>query len=187
MGRDKAWLELDGRPLLVHVVEILASRCRPIVVAAAPGQRLPSVQGIVRVDDPEPGAGPLVGVVAGLAALAEAGVDRAYLGSSDAIGISVEHVAFMLDRLARPGLDAIVPRSSDGQLHPLAAALAVAPMLARARAQLEAGRPRLIELVTGPQIELVDADALPDPRVLAPCNTPQEWAALRGGARPTPE
>ncbi|HLT40247.1 MAG TPA: hypothetical protein VK034_28405, partial [Enhygromyxa sp.] len=106
-------------------------------------------------------------------------------------GLSERHVAFMLERLSRrsraPTTSAVEPWSSiiaavpideHGRRHPLAAAVAVAGLRARAAEQLAAGRHRLQELFVGPDVVEVASAELPDPEVLAPCNTPQQWAEL---------
>lgn len=190
MGRDKAWLELDGRPLIAWVIELLARRCSPIVASCRPGQPLPEVAGVEalwRVDDPTPDAGPLIGLHAALARLRAHGVTQAYLSSCDAAGLSERHIELMLERLrAEPSAIAAVPVEEDGRRHPLAAALDVFPMHARATALLAAGEARLQTLLTGPGVVEIPVAELPNPEVLAPCNTPQEWAALltRRAARP---
>jgi molybdopterin-guanine dinucleotide biosynthesis protein A len=181
MGRDKAWLDLEGRPLLVHVISIVAERCRPIVVAARPGQELPKIDHprVERIDDDLADGGPLVGIIRGLSRLAERGIERAYLGSCDAAAITTTHVAFMLDTLREdPRKVAAVPCDHDGRAHPLASAVVVDAMLARAKSQLSRQDLRLQELFQGPQIGRLPAARLPDPDVLAPCNTPEQWAAL---------
>lgn len=183
MGRDKAWLELDGRPLLVHVVELLGRcGCSPIVISARPGQALPEIVGVEtwRIDDPIADVGPLVGLHAVLEQLASKGVARAYLGSCDAAGLSEPHVTWMLERLrAGPASTiAAVPIDAEGRRHPLAAVIDVGCLLACATAQLAAGGQRLQALFEGPGIIEIPIDELPDPEVLAPCNTPQEWTAL---------
>jgi len=181
MGRDKAWLELDGRPLLAHVIELLARRCSPIVVSCRPGQVLPELRSgaVWRVDDPTPDAGPLIGLHAALARLDAAGVGDAYLSGCDAAALSERHVQFMLERLrAEPDAIAAVPVEIDGRRHPLAAALDVSELLARASAQLAAGEARLQALFSGPRTVEVAIAELPDPEVLAACNTPREWDQL---------
>lgn len=181
MGRDKAWLELDGRPLLARVIETLARECSPIVVSCRPGQALPESLGVERwrVDDPTPDAGPLVGLHAALERLRALAVTQAYLSSCDAAGLSERHVQFMLERLrAEPGAIATVPVESDGRRHPLAAAIDVTQMHARATAQLAAGDARLQSLFVDPRVVEIPIAELPDPEVLAPCNTPEEWADL---------
>jgi molybdopterin-guanine dinucleotide biosynthesis protein A len=182
MGRDKAWLEFGGRPLLVHVVAIVAECCRPIVVAARVGQALPPLEhrAVERIDDALDDGGPLVGIIAGLTRLSERGVERAYIGSCDAAGITTAHVRFMLSALrSAPTMVAWVPCDVDGRAHPLASAVIVDAMLARATAQLSRQDLRLQALFQGPQIGRIPAAQLPDPHVLAPCNTPEQLEALR--------
>jgi molybdopterin-guanine dinucleotide biosynthesis protein A len=182
MGRDKAWLEFGGRPLLVHVLAIVAERCRPIIVAARAGQELPPLEhhAVERVDDAMADGGPLVGLLAGLARLSERGVERAYVGSCDAAAITTGHVDFMLAELRRaPTMVALVPCDIDGRAHPLASAVVVDAMLTRAKSQLSRQDLRLQALFQGPQIGRIPAAKLPDPDVLAPCNTPEQLAALR--------
>jgi molybdopterin-guanine dinucleotide biosynthesis protein A len=186
MGRDKAWLELGGRALLVHVVSIVAERCRPIIVAARAGQELPPLEhrAVERVDDARDDGGPLVGIVAGLERLSERGIERAYVGSCDAAAITTAHVDFMLAELRRaPTMVALVPCDVDGRAHPLASAVVVDAMLTRAKSQLSRQDLRLQALFQGPQVGRIPAAKLPDPDVLAPCNTPEQWAALRLAAR----
>jgi molybdenum cofactor guanylyltransferase len=182
MGCDKAWLEFEGRALLVHVVAIVAERCRPIVVAARAGQQLPPLEhpAVERVDDQLIDGGPLAGIVAGLSRLSEHGVERAYIGSCDAAAITTAHVAFMLDALREaPSKVALVPCDRDGRAHPLASAVVVDAMLTRAKSQLSRQDLRLQALFQGPQVLRIASARLPDPEVLAPCNTPEQWEALR--------
>jgi molybdopterin-guanine dinucleotide biosynthesis protein A len=186
MGREKAWLEFGGRPLLVHVIAIVAERCRPIIVAARAGQTLPPLEhrAVERIDDAIADGGPLVGIVAGLTSLSERGIERAYIGSCDAAAITTEHVGFMLSALrSAPTMVAMVPCDVDGRANPLASAVVIDAMLTRAKAQLSRQDLRLQALFRGPQIGRIPAARLPDPDVLAPCNTPEELEALRLRAR----
>ena len=69
-GSDKLVAELDGRPLLHHALEAVATVAAQIVVVAAPGIE-PSIpvdlaSRVRVVHDPEPFGGPLVGLVAAL-------------------------------------------------------------------------------------------------------------------------
>lgn len=179
MGRDKAAIVVAGQPLLARVLASVAPRCRPIVVAARAGQVLPAVAvAYERVDDPPAlvGGGPLVGIVAGLERLAARGAAHAYLGSCDAIGLGDDHVAFMLAELdADPHASVAIVRDRAGRLHPLAAAVRVGPVLAHARAALDAGERRLQRVfATLPAPAIVEPAALPRPEALAPCNTPAQ-------------
>lgn len=179
MGRDKSWLEFDGRPLLAHVIELLAGRCAPIVVSTQAGQTLPPVAvELIRVDDPTVDAGPIVGLRAALLQLEARGVAFAYLSSCDAAALSEVHVNFMLERLRNREALAVVACDADGRRHPLASAVAVSAMLARVEDRIAAQDHRLQALFSGPEMLEIASDELPDPEVLAPCNTPQEWALL---------
>lgn len=66
LGMPKAWLEWDGRPLLLRILDRLATLApeSPIVVAQ-PGQELPDGD-YRRVDDRVPDSGPVAGLAAGL-------------------------------------------------------------------------------------------------------------------------
>ncbi|HEX4091140.1 MAG TPA: molybdenum cofactor guanylyltransferase [Trebonia sp.] len=73
MGAPKAALEWHGSTLLRRTVGIVARATEgPVIVVRASGQPLPELPpGIVVVDDPRPGKGPLQGIAAGLAAVAD--------------------------------------------------------------------------------------------------------------------
>ncbi len=183
MGRDKAWIDIHGETMLQRVARTLATRCDPLVISAAPGQELPALGSLgaawIRVDDPQLDAGPLVGIAAALECALKWGVDLAYLGSCDAAGLSTAHVTHMIDELRRrPEASALVPEDREGRRHPFAAALRCAPMSARAQALIERGEGRLQSLFRGPDVHPVPVSSLPDPRVLAPCNTPAQLCEL---------
>jgi molybdopterin-guanine dinucleotide biosynthesis protein A len=75
MGTPKADLDWHGTPLVAHVASTLRDALGggPVVVVRAPGQVLPTLPpGVAVAEDARPGAGPLQGVAAGLAAVAAA-------------------------------------------------------------------------------------------------------------------
>lgn len=72
MGRDKATLEHEGERLVDRAVRLLASLCDEVLVASGDGRRLEV--GVRQVADVVPGAGPLAGIAAGLAAAASPAV-----------------------------------------------------------------------------------------------------------------
>jgi len=70
MGRDKAFVEIDGETLAARTARIVAGICDVVVVVGAPGRALPPLpSGIVEAFDDERFQGPLAGITAGLAAL----------------------------------------------------------------------------------------------------------------------
>lgn len=196
MGRDKAWLELEpGRPLLLHVVEAvragLGADAGPLVVVAAPGQRLPELpREVLRVDDPDErvGAGPLAGILTGLDALgkeAGGGVDLAYLGATDTPLLVPAHVRAMLDALDRrfQVADAVVPFTPglphERRPHPLASAVRVAPARRLAAVLVAQGERRLRALLPeGLQTRLLSTARLPAPDAVLSANTPEDWDRL---------
>ncbi len=68
MGRDKAWLEIDGKPLWQHQLEKLRSLASEVIISARPG-RFDSVNTGCRIIlDEVPDVGPLGGLSAALQA-----------------------------------------------------------------------------------------------------------------------
>lgn len=160
-GSDKLAAVLDGRLLLHHALEAVAMVAGPLIVVAAPGVDPPipeHLSGRVRVvHDPESYGGPLVGLVAALAA---AETTTALVVGGDMPGL----VPAVLQRLAvtvepgRPAAHLEVP----GRVQPLPMALAVAPALATGSAVLGRGGRSLRELL----LEL-GAAQIPTPAWLA--------------------
>ncbi len=189
MGVAKAWLDWRGRPLLSHLAGIMADFGARVIVVGSPGQELPPLpEGSVRVDDP-PGdrGGPLVGIGVGLEALGAAPRpgEIALLSACDSVFLSPVHLDFLVAALVDdPDAEAVLPidppdpASGKRFAHPLASALRAAAGLEAARALLAAGRRRPVALFDALRRTLrVDAERLPDPRVLQTCNTPEEYAA----------
>ena len=117
MGRDKATMAHPDRPdrtMVEHTVAVLATRCAPVFVVAAPGQSLPALNAEILVDQVR-GAGPLPATGRGLRAAAAAGRGRAFLAAVDMPNLDVE----LIDELAvHRGVDVVLPW--DGRDHYLA-------------------------------------------------------------------
>lgn len=62
MGRDKALMEIDGSPAVRRMHDILKCQCDRVIVAARP-ENSTVFSGVDVVVDPEPGKGPLMGIV----------------------------------------------------------------------------------------------------------------------------
>jgi molybdenum cofactor guanylyltransferase len=118
MGRDKATMPHPGSaaPTMVEfTVSILARRCEPVFVVAAPGQLLPTLPGAVVLRDEVPGSGPLAATGLGLRASADAGAARAVVCAVDMPDLTGE----LIDALAdQPDADVVLPW--DGRDHYLA-------------------------------------------------------------------
>jgi len=62
-GVSKAMLELGGRPLAVHVGEVLAEVCDPVALVCKPDTELPPIADVERWDEPAEPRHPLTGIV----------------------------------------------------------------------------------------------------------------------------
>lgn len=189
MGSPKAWLEWRGKPLLAHIVDIVASVCdHPVVVVGVPGLELPPLHpAAVRVDDPTEfdQGGPLVGLFTGLGVLAAHQTDIAFLGACDNLFLTADYLRLLFATLREePGLGGILPvdapasgEATDRHFpHPLASAVRVAPAHAAARDVLAKGGRRPLFMFDRIGARWLDTSSLPDRDVLRTCNTPQEYA-----------
>ncbi len=134
MGQPKASLPFGGQTLLTLVVERISDAVSSVVVVAAVDQEIDALPKAAKlVHDDEPGRGPLAGLAAGLAALADH-CDAAYVSSCDSPFVSPLVIRRIFELL---GADAICVPYVDGRLHPLAAVYRV-DLLPLVRSQLRA-------------------------------------------------
>ena len=122
MGLDKASLPFGDETMLARVARLLAQVVDPLVVVAAPDQKLPEVAvPVTVVFDRAKDQGPLEGLAAGMEALSDR-VDAVYATSCDVPLLAVDFVRLVIASLANH--DVAVPRD-DRYFHPLAAAYRV--------------------------------------------------------------
>jgi molybdenum cofactor guanylyltransferase len=193
MGTPKAALEWHGSTLLRRTVGILARVADgPVVVVRAPGQPLPQLPTEVEVvDDPREGLGPVQGLAAGLAAVADR-TEVAFVCSTD---LPFLHPAFArrVLRAVTDGADVGLPLAR-GHPQPLAAAYrtALAPVAGRL---VREERLRPAFLFEECQVTRLDETALradpilaaldPDLDSVVNVNEPGDYQAAR--TRPAPE
>lgn len=126
MGTDKAALDWDGRPMLAVITETVRQRCEPVLVVASPESA--AYQGLAEggtdqsltwVTDEFPGAGPLGGLAAGLAAAARAGASAAFVCATDMPLIE----AALIDEMLRGFTDSaqVLLARDEQRDHPMAA------------------------------------------------------------------
>ncbi|GGM72219.1 hypothetical protein GCM10010106_18150 [Thermopolyspora flexuosa] len=193
MGTPKAWLDWHGSTLLYRTAAVLRRTVGgPVVVVAAPGQRLPHLPaGVTVTEDPVEGRGPMQGLAVGLAAVADA-AETAFVCSTDMPFLHPAFVRRVLRELADSPADLALPVVG-GYRQPLAAAYRtslaglVADLLAKG--DLRPGmlfqhctvawldEPRLL---TDPDLAACD----PSLESVTNVNTPEDYAAAR--ARPAP-
>jgi molybdopterin-guanine dinucleotide biosynthesis protein A len=194
MGRPKATLEWHGSTLLHRVTGIVARAVDgPVVVVRAAGQELPALPPGVRiVEDAADGRGPLQGLAAGLAAVAdEARV--AYVSSTDVPLLHPAFVRAVLRVASDDDVDVALP-IVHGFRHPLAAAYATSLLPAveeliaddRMRPAFLFERCRVRELDEADLLrdrELAEAD--PELLSVLNLNEPDDYERARARAAPS--
>ena len=116
MGRPKALLPFDDKPLIAHLVQRLSQRFSDIVVVAAPDQSLPSLP-VTLVRDAVAYQGPVGGLYYGLRAIRGA---AAFVTSCDVPFLQLPFIDYLVSQLAHNGrdYDVVVPVWQD-RLQPL--------------------------------------------------------------------
>lgn len=166
MGTDKAALDWDGEPLLARVVRIVGERCRPVYVVAP--QESAAYRGLFGtggpeatwVTDEEPGAGPLAGLAAGLAAAREGGSSWAFVCATDMPLISGELIEELL-RGVTPSKQAVIARDSQRE-HPMAGLYRTdaAPVIAGLSASGERRMLAVLDALTTHRVAVSEPDWL---------------------------
>lgn len=146
-GREKALLDLAGRPMLARVIARFAHQVSDIAINANGDPARFSAFGLPVIADPMPDyPGPLAGVLAGLrwAAAGPARATHLATVSSDTPFIPLD----LVSRLAGEGGRGIVVAQSGGRPHPVAALwpLGIASDLERALATGERRVQRWVEM-----------------------------------------
>jgi molybdopterin-guanine dinucleotide biosynthesis protein A len=175
IGRDKAALELNGRPLLAWVVDALRVAFE-VVLVVGPSERETLVPNVPIIPDAYPGQGPLGGIAT---ALRHTGAGRIFVAACDMPFLS-HALARYLAALA-PEAAAVVPRSERG-VEPLCACYGRA-CLPVAEALLASGELAMTDLLARVAARIVAPEEWrahdPVGRSLLNVNTAEEWEAAR--------
>lgn len=150
LGRPKALAPWAGGTLLSHALATLRALCDEVVVAAPRDLELP-LEGVLRADDAPGTAGPLAGLVAGLASRP---YERALALGVDLPLASAPLLAAIGGRLA--GHAAVVP-APGGRAQPLAAWYAPGALTPLAAALARGARALVPEVEALPALRLDDA------------------------------
>jgi len=171
MGRDKATLAFSGpsgtTTMVEHVVSVVAPRCAPVFVIAAPGQPLPVLDAQVIRDDVR-GVGPLLATGRGLRAAAEAGLQWAFVCAVDMPFLSADVIDELAGPASRTDADVVLPW--DGRNHYLAG-LYRTDLAERIAALVAAGERSMRALIDRVDTQQVVLDAQ---RSLTNANTPAD-------------
>lgn len=142
-GSNKALHPIDGRPMVLHIADVLGSFARPVTLVGSPADyatlELPAIPDLVA------NAGPLGGLVT---ALKHARKDWILVAACDMPRLTEAPLAALLEATRRTPSQAVVPRTRDGRLQPLCATYSKTALAALAAA-LQAGRRKLIDAFDG--------------------------------------
>lgn len=109
MGRDKAWLELEGKPMLLRQIERLeAAGCAEVLVSGPAGRDYEEF-GKRLIPDSITNGGPLAGLCAGISAATH---DLVLSVAVDLPNLGVEFLRWLVD--GAENVDAVCPRSERG-------------------------------------------------------------------------
>ena len=153
MGRDKARVLLDGRPLITHVLERAAPLGDEVIVTTNAPRAYAFLGGVRLVADEQPGAGALAGL---RTALRAASHERLLVLACDLPFVCVPLIEHLLR--AAPAADVVVPRWR-GELEPLQAVYRRSCLAAVERALAE-GRRRMIDFHADVRVHVVEEDVV---------------------------
>ncbi len=165
MGRDKSLLDVDGQPLIAHVIAQLDPWLAPVLISANAPDKYAFLQRPV-IPDAVTGQGPARGIASALAASPR--------GRNLVVACDIPRIDRALGRSlvqALEGADVAVPVDPQGHLEPLFAAYRrrAAPAL---RTLLDAGGRRIADAYAGLRVRRL----VPEPnRRLVNLNTRADW------------
>ena len=175
MGQDKAWIELDGEPLIRRVANVLAQVADEVIIVANDPKY--ATLGLRVVPDRFPDGGALGGIATGVSAATH---DRVLVAACDMPFLSAEVWRVLLDH--RYEADVVIPKIGGEfeTLHALYTKACVAPM----ERALAAGKLRVISFFDDVRVKPIEEQELrvadPTLRSFTNVNTPEELAtALR--------
>jgi molybdenum cofactor guanylyltransferase len=171
MGMDKAFLKLDGIPMIEHVLRSLKAVCRDIIIVTNSPQSY-EAYGVVVVTDAFDMRGPLTGIYSGLQKSAD---EYNFVVACDMPFLNPDLMAYMAG-LAE-GYDIVVP-AVDGMLEPLHAVYrkGLVPVI---EAQIMQRKQRIRELFGNQRVRYVAEEEIdrfdPARKSFKNLNTPREY------------
>lgn len=174
MNKNKAFLKLEGRPLVERSLAVLQTVFTEVLISSNKSELYACYEVPVILDE-IPGRGPLEGLYQGLKA---ATYDEVFLVACDMPFLSVELIHFLATWI--PAYDVVVPKLQDG-FHPLHAFYhrRCLPIIEN---NLEAGHLKIIDFYPTCSVRYVvetELQAFSDvSKVFCNVNTPDDWSAI---------
>lgn len=172
MGRDKALLEFEGRPLIAVIAERLKELFDEVVIGA---NRLDDYAflGLPVVQDREPGLGPLMGIASCLDRVAN---DLAFVTACDIPFLDLGFAADLVE--AAEGADLVLPQSGPEAYEPLFAVYRTS-VIPAALDLLASGRRSILDLRDRVRVRVMP---LPASIRLSNLNTIEDYRSLGAGS-----
>jgi molybdopterin-guanine dinucleotide biosynthesis protein A len=150
-GQDKAFAEWRGRPMTLHVSDLVRAATGSVTLVGDPQKY--SVLGLSVIPDSIRGIGPIGGL---LAALDATSTKRNLVVACDMPHLSKAFMRFLLERARDSGADVVLPVDADGLPQPLCAVYATT---ARESIQIAVknGERKLVKTFHGLQVERITA------------------------------
>jgi len=177
MGRDKALLEFEGKPLLSHIAELIAPYVAEVALLGSPARY--SGFGLAVLEDEYPGRGPLGALYTGLR---NSSRDWNLFFACDLPFLTPGIVQSLLERASGTTAQAIVPKAGE-QWQPLCAAYHRSCLVA-VEASIQRGEDRsLVRLLAALRVEVL----APEPsenlaeweRIFSNVNTAEQWEQMQ--------
>jgi molybdopterin-guanine dinucleotide biosynthesis protein A len=171
MGTDKAFLELAGRPLISHALELARSVTEKIKIVGDPNTF--ASFGTV-IPDIYPARGPLAGIHA---ALSNTATDYNLILAVDLPFLQPHCLKYLITEAKSSSAVVTVP-SAEGHLHPLCAVYRkqFGPIT---QAALDKGKNKIDSLFAGVAVRIIDEAELVanvfSPTQFRNLNTPEDW------------
>ena len=179
--REKALMDINGRPLLAFVIESLEKVVDNIIISVrdrAQGKLLGSrFPGFTFAYDMHKNTGPLAGILSGLTACRD---EFCFIAACDMPFIN-DKVVKMLFRKCEFH-DAAIPRWEDGFLEPLHAVYRCKPMIIETRKAIDSGETIILAPVFKLKVNYVDIDEIkkldPELKTFMNINTPEDMQQI---------
>lgn len=172
MGTDKAFVLLDGRPLVSLVVDaVRGAGIVSVVVVGGDTHRLEAL-GLTVVRDDLPGEGPLGGILTALSEARRRGLDTVFVASCDVPRLTSAVVVELLAALEDAAADVAVAVTTRPE--PLCAAWSVSRCAAVVQSAFESGERSVIAALAG----LTQVSVAVEPGVLVNLNRPRDLEGL---------
>ncbi len=184
LGMDKAFLLLDGQPLVARTVGTLSKLSDDIIVVTNDPAPYGHLALPVRlVPDQRPGVGALMGLYSGLKAASN---PYAIVVACDMPFLSLPLLRYMTS--VADGYDVVIPRLGSWQepLHAVYGKLCL-PLIER---QLEQGRRMIVSFFGDVRVRYIEGAEIqrfdPQNRSFLNVNTPEDWDRVRSVLEPEP-